>query len=80
MRGLEQALQQRLFVKCNCDDFCLLSLSLLMHTHSVLYRETVSSDFTAACLFLKDHMDNMDNPNDDMVSCRDSSTETNNQT
>nr|XP_046265344.1 KN motif and ankyrin repeat domain-containing protein 4-like [Scatophagus argus] len=29
-------------------------------------RETVSSDFMAACQFLKDHMDNMDNPNDDM--------------
>lgn len=29
-------------------------------------RETVSSDFMTACHFLKDHMDNMDNPNDDM--------------
>ncbi|TKS80170.1 KN motif and ankyrin repeat domain-containing protein 4 [Collichthys lucidus] len=29
-------------------------------------RETVSADFMAACQFLKDHMDNMDNPNDDM--------------
>lgn len=29
-------------------------------------RETVSADFMASCHFLKDHMDNMDNPNDDM--------------
>ncbi|KAF7659033.1 hypothetical protein LDENG_00004200 [Lucifuga dentata] len=29
-------------------------------------RETVSGEFMAACQFLKDHMDNMDNPNDDM--------------
>ncbi|XP_044076805.1 KN motif and ankyrin repeat domain-containing protein 4-like [Siniperca chuatsi] len=29
-------------------------------------RETVSADFMTACQFLKDHMDNMDNPNDDM--------------
>ncbi|XP_035525863.1 KN motif and ankyrin repeat domain-containing protein 4-like [Morone saxatilis] len=29
-------------------------------------REAVSADFTAACQFLNDHMDNMDNPNDDM--------------
>ncbi|XP_070775677.1 KN motif and ankyrin repeat domain-containing protein 4-like [Enoplosus armatus] len=29
-------------------------------------RETVSADFMAACQFLKDHMDKMDNPNDDM--------------
>ncbi|XP_059200422.1 KN motif and ankyrin repeat domain-containing protein 4-like [Centropristis striata] len=29
-------------------------------------RETVGADFLAACQFLKDHMDNMDNPNDDM--------------
>ncbi|XP_054452716.1 KN motif and ankyrin repeat domain-containing protein 1-like [Anoplopoma fimbria] len=29
-------------------------------------RETVSADFLAACQFLKDHMDNMDNPNEDM--------------
>ncbi|XP_076600394.1 KN motif and ankyrin repeat domain-containing protein 4-like [Chaetodon auriga] len=29
-------------------------------------RETVSADFMAACQFLNDHMDNMDNPNDDM--------------
>ncbi|KAM7401107.1 hypothetical protein PAMA_005343 [Pampus argenteus] len=29
-------------------------------------RETVSAEFTTACQFLKDHMDNMDNPNDDM--------------
>ncbi|TMS10103.1 KN motif and ankyrin repeat domain-containing protein 4 [Larimichthys crocea] len=29
-------------------------------------RDTVSADFMAACQFLKDHMDNMDNPNDDM--------------
>ncbi|KAM9349340.1 KN motif and ankyrin repeat domain-containing protein 4-like [Symphorus nematophorus] len=29
-------------------------------------RETVSADFMAACQFLKDHMDNMDNPSDDM--------------
>lgn len=28
----------------------------------------VSADFMTACQFLKDHMDNMDNPNDDMVS------------
>ncbi|XP_074506684.1 KN motif and ankyrin repeat domain-containing protein 4-like [Sebastes fasciatus] len=28
--------------------------------------ESVSSDFLAACQFLKDHMDNMDNPNDHM--------------
>lgn len=40
----------------------------------------MSSDFMAACLFLKDHMDNMDNPNDDMVSRRDSSTEANDKT
>lgn len=29
-------------------------------------RETISADFMTACHFLKDHMDNMDNPNDDM--------------
>ncbi|KAM4551693.1 KN motif and ankyrin repeat domain-containing protein 4-like [Odontesthes bonariensis] len=29
-------------------------------------RETVSADFLSACHFLKDHMDNMDNPSDDM--------------
>ncbi|XP_068197556.1 KN motif and ankyrin repeat domain-containing protein 4-like [Antennarius striatus] len=29
-------------------------------------REEVSLDFTAACQFLNDHMDNVDNPNDDM--------------
>lgn len=29
-------------------------------------RDTVSADFMTACQFLKDHMDNMDNPNDDM--------------
>ncbi|XP_071773822.2 KN motif and ankyrin repeat domain-containing protein 4-like [Centroberyx gerrardi] len=29
-------------------------------------RETVSGEFMAACQFLRDHMDNMDNPNDDM--------------
>lgn len=29
-------------------------------------REVVSAEFATACLFLKDHMDNMDNPNDDM--------------
>ncbi|XP_056276655.1 KN motif and ankyrin repeat domain-containing protein 3-like [Pseudoliparis swirei] len=29
-------------------------------------RETVSADFLAACHLLKDHMDNMDNPNEDM--------------
>ncbi|XP_040000670.1 KN motif and ankyrin repeat domain-containing protein 4-like isoform X2 [Xiphias gladius] len=29
-------------------------------------REPVSADFMAACQFLNDHMDNMDNPNDDM--------------
>ncbi|XP_074545707.1 KN motif and ankyrin repeat domain-containing protein 2-like [Halichoeres trimaculatus] len=29
-------------------------------------RDTVSTDFMTACQFLKDHMDNMDNPNDDM--------------
>ncbi|XP_034411333.1 KN motif and ankyrin repeat domain-containing protein 4-like [Cyclopterus lumpus] len=29
-------------------------------------RETVSADFLAACHLLNDHMDNMDNPNDDM--------------
>lgn len=28
--------------------------------------ESVKADFAAACQFLKDHMDNMDNPNDDM--------------
>ncbi|XP_008289680.1 KN motif and ankyrin repeat domain-containing protein 4-like [Stegastes partitus] len=28
--------------------------------------EIVSADFLSACHFLKDHMDNMDNPNDDM--------------
>lgn len=28
--------------------------------------EAVKSDFISACLFLKDHMNNMDNPNDDM--------------
>lgn len=43
-------------------------------TCSFLDREAVSSDFMTACLFLKDHMDNMDNPNDDMVSSHDSST------
>lgn len=29
-------------------------------------RETISADFMAACHFLQDHMDNMDNPNEDM--------------
>lgn len=29
-------------------------------------RETVNADFIAACQFLNDHMDNMDNPSDDM--------------
>ncbi|XP_029309463.1 KN motif and ankyrin repeat domain-containing protein 4-like [Cottoperca gobio] len=29
-------------------------------------RETMNADFQAACQFLKDHMDNMNNPNDDM--------------
>ncbi|XP_042352899.1 KN motif and ankyrin repeat domain-containing protein 4-like [Plectropomus leopardus] len=29
-------------------------------------RETVGADFLTACQFLKDHMDNMDNPNNDM--------------
>ncbi|XP_058506394.1 KN motif and ankyrin repeat domain-containing protein 4-like [Solea solea] len=29
-------------------------------------RETVSADFMTACQFLNDHMENMDNPNDDM--------------
>lgn len=29
-------------------------------------RDTVSTDFLTACQFLKDHMDNMDNPNEDM--------------
>ncbi|CAN9503111.1 unnamed protein product [Ophioblennius macclurei] len=33
---------------------------------STRVRETVSADFMAACHFLKDHMDNMDNPKDDM--------------
>lgn len=28
--------------------------------------ETVNAEFMTACHFLKDHMDNMDNPNDDM--------------
>lgn len=45
--------------------------------HDFSYRDTVSADFMAACQFLKDHMDNMDNPNDDMVNSPDSSTETN---
>lgn len=45
--------------------------------HDFSYRDTVSADFMAACQFLKDHMDNMDNPNDDMVNSLDSSTETN---
>lgn len=31
------------------------------------YRETVSSDFMAACQFLQDHMDNMENPSYEMV-------------
>ncbi|XP_056149593.1 KN motif and ankyrin repeat domain-containing protein 4-like [Lampris incognitus] len=29
-------------------------------------RDTVTGEFMAACQFLKDHMDNMENPNDDM--------------
>ncbi|XP_034559532.1 KN motif and ankyrin repeat domain-containing protein 4-like [Notolabrus celidotus] len=29
-------------------------------------RDVVNADFMAACQFLKDHMDNMDNPNEDM--------------
>ncbi|KAM9322517.1 KN motif and ankyrin repeat domain-containing protein 4-like [Pholidichthys leucotaenia] len=29
-------------------------------------RDTVSADFISACYFLKDHMDNMENPNNDM--------------
>ncbi|CAJ1071743.1 KN motif and ankyrin repeat domain-containing protein 4-like [Xyrichtys novacula] len=29
-------------------------------------RDMVSADFMTACQFLKDHMDNMENPNDDM--------------
>ena len=49
-------------------------------TNTLSSRETVNTDFLSACQFLKDHMDNMDNPNDDMVSSLDSSTETFNQT
>lgn len=33
----------------------------------VCFRGTVSTDFTAACQFLSDHMDNMENPNEEMV-------------
>lgn len=36
----------------------------------------MSADFMAACQFLSDHMDNMDNPNDDMVCNLDPLTET----
>jgi len=46
----------------------IFSLSLCSHTHAFSFRETVSADFLAACHLLKDHMDNMDNPNEDMVS------------
>lgn len=42
--------------------------SLFLCTHASSSRETMSADFMAACQFLKDHMDNMDNPNGDMVS------------
>ncbi len=51
----------------------LFLFSLTLYILTPLYRETVSADFMAACQFLKDHMDNMDNPNDDMVSSLDSS-------
>lgn len=50
------------------------------YTHALSSRETVNAEFMAACQFLKDHMDNMDNPSDDMVSGLDSFTETFNQT
>lgn len=43
-------------------------LSMAHQTHMLFsFRETVSSDFMAACQFLNEHMENMDNPNDDMV-------------
>lgn len=38
------------------------------------FRETVSSDFLTACQFLNDHMDNMDNPNNEMVRSRSTAT------
>ena len=31
------------------------------------FREAVGADFMTACQFLNDHMENMHNPNDDMV-------------
>uniref|UniRef100_A0A8C7G1W8 Uncharacterized protein n=1 Tax=Oncorhynchus kisutch TaxID=8019 RepID=A0A8C7G1W8_ONCKI len=34
--------------------------------HELKDRDTVDGEFIAACNFLKDHMDNMDNPNDEM--------------
>ena len=37
------------------------------HTHAHPFSEAVSEEFMAACQFLKDHMENMDNPNNDMV-------------
>uniref|UniRef100_A0A3Q1H297 Uncharacterized protein n=1 Tax=Anabas testudineus TaxID=64144 RepID=A0A3Q1H297_ANATE len=35
--------------------------------HGLSFRETMSADFLAACQFLSDHMDNMENPNEEMV-------------
>ncbi|KAM6918419.1 KN motif and ankyrin repeat domain-containing protein 4-like [Xenentodon cancila] len=37
-----------------------------LHSQVANEGETLSADFMSACHFLKDHMDNMDNPNDDM--------------
>lgn len=44
--------------------------SLVPLTHACPFREIVNSDFMTACQFLNDHMDNMDNPNNEMVHSR----------
>lgn len=50
---------------------------LFFFIHTLSSRETVSADFMASCQFLKDHMDNMENPNDDMVRFPPISTKSN---
>lgn len=42
-------------------------LHLIENSNGLSSRETVSADFMAACLFLSDHMDNMENPSEEMV-------------
>lgn len=52
---------------CSCEVRCAVFTLLIKFTCFLCYREGVSADFMAACHFLNDHMENMDNPNDDMV-------------